>query len=79
MHVGPGSDVVLAVQLKESTSDYCWCTDAKLEWNGILQNSSGRLLTTHMTVGRNDAGSTWFSNARAGTWFSKRESSVLAC
>eukprot|EP00116_Pleurobrachia_bachei_P001083 sb/3461345/ len=49
MHVGPGSDVVLAAQLKEDTSDYCWCTDAKLEWNGILQNSSGRLLTTHMT------------------------------
>ncbi|KAL5256964.1 hypothetical protein ACHWQZ_G012031 [Mnemiopsis leidyi] len=42
------SDVVLATEVKSHTEKYCWCTDAKLEWNGLYQNSSGRLLTVHI-------------------------------
>ena len=42
--------MVLAVEVKAHSDDYCWCTDARLEWNGLYQNSSGRLLVVHIQV-----------------------------
>ncbi|XP_063674311.1 uncharacterized protein LOC134811422 isoform X14 [Bolinopsis microptera] len=55
-----GSDVVLATEVKSHTEKYCWCTDAKLEWNGLFQNSSGRLLTVKiLNATKTETGHYW--------------------